>query len=49
MKQIEKRKYTNSYKGVGALIYKVALVVGGRTDVHVVIEKEDQKFLPEIK
>jgi hypothetical protein len=24
-------------------------VVGGRTDVHVVIEKEDQKFLPEIK
>jgi hypothetical protein len=49
MKQIEKRKYTNSYKGVGALIYKVALVVGGRTDVHVVIEKKDHKFLPEIK
>jgi hypothetical protein len=39
MAQIEGKKYTNSYKGTGALIYKVALVVGGRTDVLVVIKK----------
>jgi hypothetical protein len=41
MKQINETNYTKPFKGIGSPIYKVALVVGGRTEVLAVFEKED--------
>jgi hypothetical protein len=40
MKQIEGKKYTKGLKNAGNVIYKVALVVGGRTDVLVEFKKD---------
>jgi hypothetical protein len=40
MKQIEENQYTKPFKGTESQIYKVALVVGGRTNVLAVFKKE---------
>jgi hypothetical protein len=40
MLQIEKKNYTKPFRGTGAAIYKVALAVGGRTEVLSVFKKE---------
>jgi hypothetical protein len=40
MKQITVKKYTQKYLGTGHDVYKVALVVGGRTEVLVEFQKE---------
>jgi hypothetical protein len=40
MKQIDEKNYTKPFRGTGSLVYKVALVIGGRTEVLVVFEKD---------
>ncbi|MDR0676035.1 MAG: ATP-binding protein [Elusimicrobiota bacterium] len=40
LKQIDNQNYTKPYRGLGNKIYKVALVVGGRTEVLVKFEEE---------
>jgi hypothetical protein len=40
MKQIEDTNYTKPYIGLGYDVYKVALVVGGRTEVLIKFQKE---------
>jgi hypothetical protein len=49
MKQIDDKNYTKAYWGDGHDIYKVALVVGGRTEVLVEFMKEDQRPSESIK
>ncbi|MDR1656297.1 MAG: PD-(D/E)XK nuclease domain-containing protein, partial [Deltaproteobacteria bacterium] len=46
MKQIDDKNYTKAYWGEGHDIYKVALVVGGRTEVLVEFMKEEPKLRP---
>jgi hypothetical protein len=46
IKQIDEKNYAKAYWGEGHDIYKVALVVGGRTEVLVEFMKEEQR-LPE--
>jgi hypothetical protein len=41
MKQIEEKNYTRPSGGIGSTIYKVPLVIGGRTEVLAVFEKEE--------
>jgi hypothetical protein len=43
MKQIEDTNYTKPFRGTGAAIYKVALVVGDRTEVLSVFKKENKR------
>jgi hypothetical protein len=40
IKQIDEMNYTRPFRGTGSLVYKVALVIGGRAEVLVVFEKE---------
>jgi hypothetical protein len=40
MGQIESRNYAKPYLGLGQAVYKVALVVGWRAEVLVVLEEE---------
>jgi hypothetical protein len=41
MRQIETRNYAQAYRGLGQPIYKVALVVGGRSRVLAVIKRDE--------
>jgi hypothetical protein len=41
MKRLDETNYTKPFRGTGSLVYKVALVIGGRTEVLVVFEKEE--------
>jgi hypothetical protein len=43
MGQIEKKNYTKPFRGTGAVIYKVALVVGDRTEVLSVFKEENKR------
>jgi hypothetical protein len=43
IKQIDDKNYTKAYWGEGHDIYKVALVVGGRTEVLVEFMKEETR------
>ncbi|MDR1658487.1 MAG: hypothetical protein LBT47_13245 [Deltaproteobacteria bacterium] len=43
IKQLDDKIYTRAYWGEGHDLYKVALVVGGRTEVLVEFMKEEQK------
>jgi hypothetical protein len=49
MKQIDDKNYTKAYLGKGHDIYKVALVVGGRTEVLVEFMKEEQRLSESIE
>jgi hypothetical protein len=41
MKQIDELNYTKPFRGTVSLVYKVALVIGGRSEVLVLFEKEE--------
>ena len=41
LRQIDEKRYAKPYWRTGVSVYKVALVVGARTEVRVVIQKED--------
>jgi hypothetical protein len=41
MKRLDETNYTKPFRGTGSLVYKVALVIGGRSEVLVLFEKEE--------
>jgi hypothetical protein len=41
IRQMETRNYTQIYRGPGQTIYKVALVVGGRSRVLAVFKRDE--------